>query len=219
MIMRSLLPLTLALGLAAPAFAAEPAAPPAPGPWLKQTVDRAKKLAERTVKADSKEEQAWRKEVKQVVDEILDWDELPKRALGKAWEQRSAAEQKEFAGLLRELIEASYESRLWSAVRTKTERPKKVDLKWEPEVVDGATAEAKATVKSDKTSALLTFSLRWDGQRWRVWDVSIDESSTVRTYRGEFRKLLEGPKGYAGLVERMKQRRDEIRAGKGELSF
>ena len=213
--MPMLMPLLTALSVAVPAAAGGP--PDAPGPWLQATVDRAKKLAERKVKPDSPEEEKWKKDVKATVDEILDWDELTKRALGRAWEERKPAEREQFSKLLHEMVEASYESKLKLAARDQLKKPQEVVLTWEPEKVDGTQATARAKIKADKTSATLDFSLRWDGSKWRVWDVAIDDVSTVRTYRSQFSKII-AESGFPALVERMKNTVAEIKSGKGELA-
>ncbi|MFO0728628.1 MAG: ABC transporter substrate-binding protein [Myxococcota bacterium] len=213
--MPSILPLVTALSISVPTAAGGP--PEAPGPWLQKTVEAARKLAERKVKPDSPEETKWKTDVKATVDEILDWDELTKRSLGKAWEARSAEEKKEFSALLRQMVEASYESKLKMAARDQLKKPSKVALTWEPEVVDGTTATARAQVKADKTKATLDFSLRWNDGKWRVYDVAIDDVSTVVTYRTQFAKII-SESGFPAVIARMKSKVDEIKAGKSELT-
>jgi phospholipid transport system substrate-binding protein len=214
------LSLTLATALVCRVAAAEPApakAPPSPRPWIEQQVEAGRALAERRVTPGSKEEEAWRRESKALIDEVLDWQELTQQSLGTQWKKLSAAEQKEFAALLREMIEASYQSKLRLAARGDAKKPERVQLDWSPEKLDGDRASISAKVKADKKTAHLGFELRHDGARWRVYDVAIDEVSTVKTYRSQFRKLLD-QKGYAGLVERIKAKIADIRAGRAEIA-
>lgn len=198
-------------------------APPSPTPWLKAQVERAKTLAERKFEPNSKEEEAWKAEIKSIVDEVIDWGTLTEKSMGIRWSSLSASQQKEFATLLRELAESSYQSKLQLAARssdrekTAKETGSKLKLEWGDEVVSGNTASAKAMVKSGKTKVQLGFELEWKDGRWKVWDVVIDEASTVRTYRTSFTKIMKGDSGYEGLIRRMKERIEKIRSGEGDL--
>lgn len=203
---------------------AESKTPPAsPTPWLKAQVDRARALAERKFERDSKEEKAWEAEIKSVVDEIIDWDALTEKSMGVRWAKLTPAQQKEFSELLRELAEASYQAKLKIAARSSDRREKakeagdKLNIAWDEDVVRGNTASAKAMVKSGKTKVQLGFELEWKDGRWKVWDVVIDEASTVRTYRTSFTKIMKGDGGYADLIQRMKSRIEKIRTGDGDL--
>lgn len=202
-------------GKPAPAAAAA-ATKDAPGPWLRATVERAKKLAERKIKPDTPEETAWRKEVQEAINDVIDWPELTQRALGKAWDTKTAKEREEFAKLLRQIVEASYESKLRMASRGEVKEPKKIDIQWGEEKQSGDTATAKATAKADKDSAAFEFAMKKSGDRWRIYDVTIDDVSTLRTYRSQFNKIM-AEKGFPGLLERMQQKVAELKSGKGTL--
>jgi phospholipid transport system substrate-binding protein len=190
---------------------------PSPMPWLKSTVEKARKLATRQVQPDSPQEEAWRADVKKTVDDILAWDQLTERALGRHWQDRTPKEREEFAKLLREMIEASYESKMRMSARGKLEKPAEVKIDWGEEKIEGDTGSALAKIKADKTKADLLFHLSWDGTRWRVFDIEIDGVSTVRTYRTQFGKLMERG-GFSAVLERMRKKVAELRSGKGELS-
>lgn len=218
--------LTRALSLLAVPFLLITAAQPAsaiadvadpPGPWLRTTVERIRKLATRTVKPDSPEEEQWKKDVKAAVDEILDWPELTKLALGRNWKERTPAEQQSFSKLLREMIETSYQSKLKLAARGKINKPAEVKLDWAKEEVTGEKAQALAKIQADKTKSDLLFKLRWDGKRWRVYDLSIDDVSSVSTYRSQFGKIIDKD-GFPALIKRMEKKVVELREGKGELA-
>lgn len=194
------------------------AAPPSPMPWLKTTVEKARTLSQRKVKPDTPAEVTWRKDVKATVDDVLAWDELTERTLGRHWKDRTPKEREDFAKLLREMIEASYESKLRMAARDELkEKPSDVKIDWGDAQVGTSTATAHAKVKSGKTKADLTFHLTWDKKRWRVYDLEIDDTSTVRTYRTNFTKII-NKDGFPGLLERMRKKVEELRAGKGELA-
>ena len=85
----------------------------------------------------------------------------------------------------------------------KVKKPNKVVIDWLEEEVKGNKAKVAAQVKSKKRKAVLEFKLLWAKDRWRVYDIAIDDVSTVRTYRSQFRKLI-AEKGFPELINRMK---------------
>ena len=49
-----------------------------------------------------------RQALRDITNEIFDWSEMARRALGRHWDVRNEAERAEFAGLFRDLIERAY---------------------------------------------------------------------------------------------------------------
>lgn len=205
------------LVLAGPAEGKAENALPSPRPWLEKKVEQARDLAVRKVKKGSPAEKQLEKDVRALIDEMLDWDEMTERSLGSEWKKRSKKEQKEFSKLLREMIEASYESKMRLASRGKVKKPAEVKITWLDESIRRDKAKLSAQVQSDKTKAIIEFSLLHDGKQWQVYDVAIDDVSTVRTYRSQFRKLI-SDKGFDGLLERMRAKIKDIREGRGDLA-
>jgi phospholipid transport system substrate-binding protein len=213
MVLSSLLVTTLIAG-ATPASAGEL---PPPKIWLQKVVDKAAALAKRKVQTDSPDEEKWQSEAKALIDDMIDWKRMTQDSLGTQWKERSQKEQEEFSSMLREMIEASYRSKLRLAARGNVKKPAKIDIKWLEEEIDGEKAKVAAKVNMDKKNAVLQFSLLWSGERWRVYDLAIDDVSTVRTYRTQFRKLI-SEKGFDGLMARMREKTVEIREGRAELA-
>jgi phospholipid transport system substrate-binding protein len=210
-----------ALALAATtALAAEsgPAERASPRGWLESKVKEAHALATRDVEPNTPGEEAWQAEAKVLIDDILDWPELTRRALGSNWRDLEEAERRRFSRLLRRLIEASYRSRLRYAVREDVDEPREVEIDWLEEDVDDDDADLVAKVSGGGESALLGFSLRWtDEGRWRVYDVAIDDLSTVRTYRSNFNKIIKR-KGWDELIARLEQKTEDIEAGRADFA-
>lgn len=196
--------------------ASETAAPPSPKPWLEAKVEEARKLSLRKAKAGSPEEQKLKDELKALVDDMLDWPTMTRRSLGRSWKTIAPAQQKEFSALLRQLIEASYQSKMRMAAKDKVDQAKDVRIDWGEADIDDNEAQIEATVKADKSKTFLGFKLSWDGQRWWVYDVSIDDVSTIRTYRSQFRKLIED-KGFDELMGRMRAKLADIEAGRADI--
>jgi phospholipid transport system substrate-binding protein len=212
-----LAPLSIALLAAAQAEATAVAGnPPSPKPWMKTVVDKGTELARRKIEPGTPGETKWRDEAKTLIDDTIDWPEMTQQALGKQWEKISPAEKKEFSGLLREMIEASYQSKLQLLAKGSVKKPQQVKIEWLEEKLEGNDASVSARVKTDKNLAVLEFKSKFKEGRWRIWDVAIDEVSTVRTYRTQFGKII-AKDGFPGLVTRMKAKIADIREGRAEL--
>ena len=216
--MRALI-LTSALLFASTSAFGAPAAAAAPRtsakPWLKKKVEEAKRIATQDV-PKAKQEAVWNEHAKDLLQEMIDWPELTKRSLGRQWDKLEAAQQEEFSSLLREMIEASYRSKLKLAAKGDVKKPAKVEIEWLEEKIEEDEATVTARVGADKTVAILEFKLSWHGGRWHVFDLAIDDVSTVRTYRSQFRKLIE-KEGFPELLSRMRNKIADIREGRADL--
>lgn len=184
-------------------------------PWVKAKVEEGKALINKPVKAGSKEEAALREDVKSRLEALLDWDLLTERSLGRRWKKLSEKEQAEFSKLLREMIEASYADKLKSLKPGEVKKAKKkpVKITWGEEREKKGGVEVNASVRRGKTEAELRFSLVRAGKAWKVWDVAIDDVSTVRTYRSQFRRIIQ-KEGVDGLLKRMRAKIEDIKAGR-----
>lgn len=192
-------------------------APPPPRPWLQAKVEAAKNLSLRKVKANTPAAKKLEKDIRGLIDDMLDWDEMTKRSLGREWKKRTPAEQAEFSKILREMIEASYQSKMRLAAKGKAKKPNEVKITWLEEEVKRGKGRVTAKVQADKTKVILEFSVLWKDGQWGVYDLAIDDVSTVRTYRSQFRKLI-SDKGFDTLLERMRAKSKEIREGKADLA-
>ena len=205
------------IAVASEAQAKAESAPASPRPWLEAKVERAKTLALKKVKPGTPEATALEGEIRTLIDEMLDWDELTQRSMGTQWAKLDAGQQKEFSKILREMIEASYESKMRLAAKGNVKKPKEVKITWLEEEVSRGTGKVVAQVAAEKTKAILQFDLVHRDGNWKVYDVSIDDVSTVRTYRSQFRKII-SDKGFDALLERMRGKIADIHKGRGDLS-
>jgi phospholipid transport system substrate-binding protein len=151
-------------------------------------------------KNDSKRRQA----LKRSISTIFDYNEMAKRSLGKHWNQRSAAEKKQFSELFASLLENSYAGKIESYNNEKI-----VYLK---EVIDGDHAEVKSKVVTSKRDEF-TLDYRMINQdgKWMVYDVVIEGVSLVSNYRTQFNKIIMSD-GYPVLVKKLQTKTDELKA-------
>jgi phospholipid transport system substrate-binding protein len=133
--------------------------------------------------------------INKVADEIFDFGETAKRALGQHWAQRTAAEREEFVRLFTELLQRTYLSKI---DRHNSE------MTFQDDVVDGNQAVVRTTLLLGKGRGIsLDYRMHHAGDRWQVYDLSINGISLVASYRSQFDKIVRTD-SYEGLVARLK---------------
>jgi phospholipid transport system substrate-binding protein len=184
--------LGLVLGLAASA-AAGPATD-----HLKPAVDGVLAALENpALKGQARAEQR-RLALRALTDGVFDWTEMARRSLGRHWAARTPAEQQEFVGLFRDLLERAYLSKI--------ERYSGERLVYVGEAADGdqATVRTKLVTKADQEVAMDYRMLRRGGG-WRIYDVVIENISLVGNYRTQFDGIIK-TSSYEELVKRIRTR-------------
>ena len=133
-----------------------------------------------------------------VADEMFDWTEMSRRALGRHWQDRTPAEQQEFVELFRALIERAYGDRidLYSG--------EKVRFAGDSMDGDQATVRTKVLTKSGQETSV-DYRLLRGGDRWRVYDVAVEGVSLVGNYRTQFNEVIR-TSSYQELVKKLKSR-------------
>lgn len=141
------------------------------------------------------------REVTRVLSDLLDYDELSRRALGTHWEAQSEADRAEFTTLLRQLVERNYEQNLERVVDFE------VTYTAESSSADGVVVrtEARSRVERRQPPVEIAYSLHQDGAVWRVFDVVTDGVSLVRNYRNQFNRIIT-QHDFAELLRRMRER-------------
>lgn len=169
---------------------------------VKKTVDEVVRIV--SDKEMKKNDHKRRQALKKAISTIFDYSEMAKRSLGKHWNQRSAAEKKQFAELFASLLENSYASKIETYNNEKI-----VYLK---ESIDGEYAEVKSkvvTVKRDEFT--LDYRLLHQNGKWMVYDVVIEGVSLVSNYRTQFNKII-STDGYPALLKKLQNKTDELKA-------
>jgi phospholipid transport system substrate-binding protein len=219
---------TLALATGAPAFAAEappakvnnakkktgdpepagPATPPAdssPMADLKKSNTTLKSVLKKQPPNWSPERDARNSEVRKVVGQFLDFEELSKRALARHWDEITPKQRTEFVATLRDLVERNYIKQIHG-------QPD-YELKFDKEAKEGGEATVDATLitsskKGKKVNVALEYKMIYKAGHWVVYDVITDEQSLLENYRAEFNKII-SKDGFDALVKRMRKKLDE----------
>ncbi|MBI5529405.1 MAG: ABC transporter substrate-binding protein [Deltaproteobacteria bacterium] len=179
-----------------------PAGAGSPKEALEGASAKIKKAVAKPAAKGSAAEKKIKEEVRTVVTQFLDYTELARRAMAKFWDERSDAEKTEFAGILKDLIEASYLGKISGNADYSVEFLEESD--------DGGDAYVLTKLSAKAGSVNVGFKLHKKGDRWLCFDLLIDEVSTLRTYKSEFNKIIKD-QSYAALVRKMKDKLEETK--------
>ncbi len=193
-----LLAATLALVATSPAVAG------APTDHLRGAVDRVlKTLEDPSLKGEGKVNDR-RPAVRQIANEIFDFNEIARRSLARHWQPLSEAQRAEFVGLFADLLERSYISKIETYGGEK--------IQYTGERIDGdlATVSTRIVTKNG-TEVPVDYRMKKGGDRWLVYDVSIEGVSLVSSYRTQFNKIIQ-TSSYNDLVAKLRTKQDELLA-------
>jgi phospholipid transport system substrate-binding protein len=188
--------LGLAVGMPGPAWAG------APSEQLKSQVDRVlKTLEDPELKKESKARER-RTAVRKIAEEIFDFSETAKRSLGRHWAVRTPAEREEFVRVFSDLLERSY--------LTKIEAYGGEKIQYLSDSIEGDTATVKTKILGKGAAELpIDYKMLRRGERWLVYDVSIEGVSLVSNYRTQFNKIIQ-TSSFQELVKKLKTKQDEF---------
>jgi len=185
--------MTLGFGLAG----IRPAIAGTPTDQLRERIDRAVGILEDgSLKADPP---ARRAALRTVAQEIFDFTEFTKRALGPHWQKATPAERDELVQLLSAQMERAYMGRIeqYSGGR----------ITFVGENVEGDLAVVRTRFVANSGEIPVDYRLARIGERWLAYDVSIEGISLVSSYRVQFNKIIQ-TSSTQGLMERLRARRE-----------
>lgn len=136
--------------------------------------------------------------VRAAIVDLLDFTEIGRRALARHWRPLTDSDRQEFVALFRTLLERTYlpKIKLYKGQR----------LQFLGEAMDGGLASVHAKVVTRRGQEVdVTFRLHQRGERWLVFDTTVEGISLVSNYRAQFDQIIQR-ESYRGLVARLKQR-------------
>jgi len=178
--------------------------PESPMAELKKYDASLKKLFQRKAPSWSPEADAKHSELRRIVANFLDFEELAKRSLAKHWDTLTPKQRTDFTLTLRDLIERSYIKQIHGAPD--------YNLVFDKETVEGTnaavTATLHATARGKKIEVAIEYKLLARDNRWLVYDVITDEQSMLENYRAEFNKII-NKESFDALMKRMKKKLEQ----------
>jgi len=186
--------LVVLVGLAV--WAPTPARAGAPTDQLKASVEQIVKILEDPALRAGARAQERRAAIRKEAEGVFDFTETAKRALGRHWQGLSDKDRQEFTALFTDLIERAYISKI--------ERYSGERVAYAGESVDSGLATVRTRfVTKQGTEIPVDYRMQQRGDRWLVYDVSVEGVSLINNYRTQFDKIIQ-TSSYAELVRKMK---------------
>jgi len=124
-----------------------------------------------------------REKIRNISVNMFDYTELSKRTLGQNWSKLNAAQQTEFLGLYKTLLEDAYADKIITYTDEKVVFGKETTL-------SEKTAEVQTTIITKKADIPIYYRVIWKGSDWKVYDVVVEGVSLVSNYRNQFKEIL-----------------------------
>ncbi|HYS18053.1 MAG TPA: ABC transporter substrate-binding protein [Candidatus Binatia bacterium] len=137
-------------------------------------------------------------EIRRIVREMFDFDEISRRALSRHWQALLPKERAEFVTLFRDLLERSYMAQIEACGDEK--------ITFVGESIDGDSATVRSKVVTRQgTEIPLDYRLHVRDGRWRIYDVVVRGISVVASYRTQFDRVVR-TESYSALRDRLQNK-------------
>lgn len=139
-----------------------------------------------------------RQELKDIINEVIDYGAMAKFALQETWESLSGDQQQNFVKIFSQIV------RDHSLTNLDIYR---AEVTYEGIDVNGGNAEVVtlATLGRVRTPVTYELAYRDNSQKWVVVDLIVDGVSTAKSYRRQFQDIIRD-KGYDYLYTTLKDR-------------
>jgi phospholipid transport system substrate-binding protein len=141
-------------------------------------------------------------QIRQIVREMFDFDEISRHALSRHWAALTPEEQIEFVGLFRDLLERAYLTQIETATGGE-----KIAFFGESIENGRATVRSKVVTRQG-TEIPLDYRMHVRDGRWRIYDVAVHGISFISSYRTQFDRVIRA-ESYGGLRERLQKKATE----------
>ena len=146
---------------------------------------------------------ALRQELDHHINEVFDFGELSRLALGAEWDKHTAAERQRFVEVFGAIIrEKNYTSFLRYYREGKTT--------YQDQKVEGERATVHAVVPLKQEKVAIGYLLRASQGQWRIYDLSIDSASTADGYLRQYSRYLQ-KHTYDQLIQQLGKQLDSLR--------
>ena len=133
----------------------------------------------------------------------FDFDEMSRLAMGKSWRTLSADQRKRFVPVFTSFLEDAYLNKVQNYSGQEIQITK-------AHVTDKDYAQASGHIVQQGSEPIgLGFSLKREGGTWKIYDVAVDNVSTLDSYRTEFQRII-GEKGFDELMTQIQRRDREL---------
>jgi phospholipid transport system substrate-binding protein len=169
-----------------------------PTETVKSRVDEAIQGLSQTPSATAESAERRRAEIRRAADSLFDFTEMSRRALGRHWADRTAAERDEFVRLFTDLVARTYIGKI--------DRYAGEAIAYTGERVEGDEASVRSQVVTAKGSQIpVEYRLHKTNENWTAYDVFIENVSLIGTYRSQFDRIIK-TESFGDLLRRLREK-------------
>jgi len=173
---------------------------------LKNSIDKIINLIKNPKYKDDSKKNIQRKEIWSVVQNIFDFTEMSKRALGKNCRKLKDNEINEFSDLFAKFLANIYYSKFDQYSKdSELDKYSAESVKYIETTIPQANKAIVKTLLVTGTNEIPMDYSMLNNNGWRIYDVNIEGVSLVRNYRTQFNSLI-SKKGFKGLIEMIKNK-------------
>ncbi len=167
---------------------------PSPTEQVRSTTDRI--LAIITDEARPIEER--RREIRKILSENMDIQSISQSVLATKWKEATPEEKRGFVEFFQQYIENTYLDPI--------ESYRDEEIEYTKEKVRGERAVVSTIIhRRDRPDLPVNYRLRLKQDRWYLYDVEIEGSSLINTYRTTFTEIVRSD-GMEGLLDDLRHR-------------
>ncbi len=166
---------------------------------LKGPLDTALSILQDPRYRQDEEKEAQKEQLWVIIRKVFDFEGITALAVGRNWKSFSPEQKKEFADVFTTLLGNSYLTKIQGNFHNE-----KVEFLSE-EILTATRARVKTKIIREVDSIPVDYSVRSDGDTWRIYDVNIEGVSLVQNYRSQFDQIL-SKDSPAVLIERVRDK-------------
>jgi len=138
-----------------------------------------------------------RNRLEKIITQSIDMRAMAEDALGQRWGKMSEKQRKRLI--------AAFEKRFRSAGSDQLDSYRDTQIEYRPEErAEGGAIQVptRVVIKGEPTEIIYT--MRQEGDDWRIVDITVDGVSTVENYRSSFSRVI-AKEGVDGLISRLEK--------------
>lgn len=146
--------------------------------------------------AGSEYTQAQRDQLKDIINDVIDYRSMAMHALGRTYNEISDEEREEFVSLFSTIIRDNSLNSLDIY---------RADVTYTDIVVDGDEAKVYTLAQLDDVRTSVDYDLRLIEGEWMITDMTIDSVSTAESYNRQFQSIIR-QRGFDALLQSLQRR-------------
>jgi phospholipid transport system substrate-binding protein len=140
--------------------------------------------------------------------EIFDWEELAKRALGKShWQKATKEEKPEFVKTFQVIMERTYFDKI-DTFLAKENNFSSENILYLNEKSKGPYTVVETQVKGKDSEIPVHYLLKNKQENWFICDIAIEGISIVKNYRAQFNEIL-ATSSIKDLIAKLKSKQQD----------